>query len=78
MLPVKLTFLTCGWAMSASVTAGALAGFVDMKLSTPLGRPASWKMEAMLCMTQGANSDPLSTTVHPAAMGYKKDRVPRI
>jgi hypothetical protein len=49
-----------------------------MTFNTPLGRPASWKTEVMPCMTRGVNSDPLSTTVHPAARGYNTERVPKI
>jgi hypothetical protein len=45
---------------------------------TPLGRPASWKMEMRALMLWGANSEAFKMAVFPAATGPAMERVGRI
>jgi hypothetical protein len=47
VLPVKLIFLTDGWAMMAFVTAAASSGRWYSRFRTPAGRPPSRKQSAM-------------------------------
>ena len=78
VLPVKLTLRTAWWAMRALVTAGASEGWWKTTFRHPAGRPAWRKMSPRAQKHFGESSEPLRTTVLPAARGSATARVPRM
>ncbi|MNE47109.1 hypothetical protein D3C80_1414900 [compost metagenome] len=64
MLPVKLIFFNSGFSI---ISVPVETGSVLIKLKTPLGIPASCMAVAKLKLDKGVNSEPLITTLQPAA-----------
>ena len=62
--PVNATRRISGWATSASPTSEPRP---VRTLSTPAGRPASWKSSATRRVASGVDDAGLTTTVFPAA-----------
>ena len=58
-------------------TVAVLSGEHVMELSTPAGRPASWRTELTAHQPRGLSSEPLKTTVFPAAIAKQMARKPR-
>ena len=63
--PVKLIRRTAGWAISASTTAGASAGSLTIRFTTPSGTPASLTAATIAACVRGHSSDALRITVLP-------------
>ena len=68
VLPVKLIFLTAGCSIKAVVMTGASSGLYARILSTPAGKPASWKALPMAQKQRGDSSEAFRTVVFPAAI----------
>lgn len=78
VLPVKLTLRTAGWAMRAVVTAAASETWWKTTFKHPAGRPACRKISPRAQKHLGESSEPLRTTVLPAARGRATARVPKM
>lgn len=76
-LPTNSIFLMAGWAINASVTAGASSRCVWMTLITSGGRPAWIQISTSMWCVLGHNSDALKTAVHPAPKIATRPRVAR-
>ena len=76
--PVKFTRLTAGCAISAATTFAASAGALEITLTTPFGKPASFMIWPIRRWVAGQTSDDLRTTVLPQARGVAIARTPRI
>ena len=75
---MKFTRLTAGCAISAATTFGASAGALEITLTTPFGKPASFMIWPIRRWVAGQTSDDLRITVLPQASGAAIARTPRI